>query len=83
MKSLVIILTLAVFSFSFAWDSWGSKRGYSKPYKDYWGNSYKSYDNMWRDDDGDGVSNYYDYNDRNPNIQYPYQRGYKRRKWGW
>lgn len=36
--------------------------------QDNWGN-YTKRDNMYKDSDGDGVSNRYDYNDRNPNIQ--------------
>ncbi|WP_457601090.1 hypothetical protein [Hydrogenivirga sp.] len=78
MKKLTLVLALAVGSV-FAEDyllypSFKSNSG-PRPYKDAWGNSYKNYDNMWKDSDGDGVINYYDYNDRNPNVQTPYQRG--------
>ncbi len=87
MKSSIVLLVLMFFSFSLAWDGygWGINKGYKRPYKDFWGNSYKNYNNMWRDDDGDGILNYYDYNDRNPNIQTPYQKFHYRRKnsWGW
>lgn len=58
-------------SVSFAGD-WDNKR----PYRDNWNNPYKHYDNLWKDTDKDGIPNYYDYNDRNPNIQNPYQRDY-------
>lgn len=37
---------------------------------------------LWKDSDGDGVINYFDYNDRDPYIQNPYQYSfpsYKRR----
>jgi len=53
----------------------------SRPYKDYWGNSYKYYNNLWKDTDGDGIINYYDYNDRNPRIWTPYQK--RTKKWRW
>ncbi len=59
----------------YGYDSYSSKR----PYKDYWGNSYKHYNNLWKDSDRDGVINYYDYNDKNPNVQTPYQK----RNWPW
>ena len=39
------------------------------PQKDAWGNSYKINSNLDKDSDGDGISNRYDYNDRNPRIQ--------------
>ena len=55
----------------------GSGFHYSRPYKDYWGNRYKHYENLWKDTDRDGIINYYDYNDRNPRIWTPYQKGWK------
>jgi len=83
MGKVLLVLTFLV-GLTFALD-WGS--GYGKrPYKDYWGNSYKNYDNMWKDSDGDGVLNYYDYNDRDPNVQTPYDRPLIRSNrglWGW
>jgi len=74
MKKLVLVfaLTITFISFAFAWDDLYNIR----PYKDYWGNSYKYYENLWKDSDRDGVINYFDYNDRNPNIQTPYQYKY-------
>ncbi|ADC89779.1 hypothetical protein Thal_1147 [Thermocrinis albus DSM 14484] len=65
---LSLILLMGVVSISVAGD-WGNMR----PYKDIWGNSYKYPENLYKDTDGDGVINMYDYNDRNPRIQTPYQ----------
>jgi len=79
MRKFLLAISLASLSFALdfgGWDSWGEKR----PYKDYWGNSYKNYENMWKDSDGDGIINYYDYNDRNPNIWHPSQKKYR---WRW
>lgn len=70
---IIVMLSLVVVPFTVMAGDYGYER---RPYKDYWGNSYKSYDNMWKDKDRDGVPNYYDYNDRNPNVQTPYQRDY-------
>ena len=39
-------------------------------YKDAFNNSYKSYDNLWKDSDNDGYINYYDRHDTNPNVGY-------------
>lgn len=59
-----------------------STPSYTKPYKDYWGNSYRYQENLWKDTDHDGVINYYDYNDRNPKVQTKSQsRLYKQYKW--
>jgi hypothetical protein len=49
---------------------WGSYEDNTRPYKDAWGNSYKHQENLYKDTDHDGVINLYDYNDRNPNVQY-------------
>jgi len=68
--SIAIVFTLS--SVSYAWTDGYNKR----PYKDNWGNSYKRQDNLCKDTDRDGVINRYDYNDRDRNIQNPYQRGY-------
>ncbi|ADO44921.1 hypothetical protein Hydth_0521 [Hydrogenobacter thermophilus TK-6] len=78
-----VLLVLVVLGGAFALDRLYDYRlpKSSRPYKDYWGNSYKHYDNLWKDTDRDGVMNYYDYNDRNPNIWTPYQKGYK--NWDW
>ena len=56
-----------------------------RPYKDVWGNRYSNPSNLWRDLDGDGLPGYLDYNDRNPYIQTPYQRGINRsyNYWGY
>jgi hypothetical protein len=43
--------------------------------QDNWGN-YTKRDNLYKDSDNDGVSNRYDYNDRNPNIQRKGQTDY-------
>ncbi len=67
-KGLLILLT--IIGGSFAIVSFDNTR----PYKDAWGNSYKHYENLWKDTDRDGVINYFDYNDRNPYIQYKYQK---------
>ncbi len=76
MKKFVLLAFAIILipSLLFAWDS--------RPYKDFWGNRYKYYENLWKDSDGDGVINYFDYNDRDPYIQNPYQYSfpsYKRR----
>lgn len=47
-----------------------------RPYKDAWGNSYSNPSNLYKDTDRDGVINYYDSNDRNPNVSTPRQRNY-------
>ncbi len=59
----------------------------SRPQKDVWGNSYKIKSNLDKDSDGDGVSNRFDYNDRNKNIQrkgdvdYTYPGSYNKSKY--
>ncbi len=68
--AMVVILTIALVGTSQAANS-GSG---SRPYEDAWGNNYRNYDNMWKDSDKDGTINRYDYNDRNPRVQTPYQR---------
>lgn len=68
MKRLLFLLAMI----GLATSSWARGRSYednSRPHKDVWGNSYKHRDNLYKDTDGDGVINKYDYNDRNPNIQ--------------
>ncbi|MCX8028198.1 MAG: hypothetical protein N3A62_10165 [Thermodesulfovibrionales bacterium] len=75
MKTIIITvgLIIAMSSVAIAWtDGYNNKR----PYKDSWGNSYKYRDNLYKDTDRDGVINKYDYNDRDRNIQNPYQREY-------
>ena len=68
MKSLLIVLLLAGVSQA------GTKRPYtSRPHKDDWGNSYSKPENLYKDTDKDGVINKYDYNDKDKNIQTPYQ----------
>ncbi len=74
---LSLIIVIAMCSFVLAEDSsYDSKRHY----KDAWGNSYKHYDNLNKDTDKDGVPNYYDYNDRDKNVQNPYQKDYSKGK---
>lgn len=62
--SFVIYFVIPAFAFD-----WDKKR----PYRDSWGNPYKYQENLWKDTDRDGVPNYYDYRDRDPNIWSPYQ----------
>lgn len=76
---MVVTALLFTVNYSFAW--MGAFDG-RRPYKDAWGNSYKYYQNLWKDTDRDGVINYYDYNDRNPYIQNPYQKNYYNRNFG-
>ncbi|MGB9935196.1 hypothetical protein [Thermodesulfovibrio yellowstonii] len=75
MKRFVFLTLIAIFipSLLFAWDDLSNRR----PYKDSWGNSYKHYNNLYKDTDRDGVINYFDYNDRRRDIQTPYQRSYE------
>ena len=79
--TLILFSAMVVFAGDlFYYQSLRSNSG-PRPYKDSWGNSYKNYDNMWKDSDGDGIINYYDYNDRNPDVWTPYQR--RSKVWGW
>lgn len=75
MKRIVFFILFAMLipSLLFAWDDLSNRR----PYKDAWGNSYKHYNNLYKDSDRDGVINYFDYNDRRRDIQTPYQRSYE------
>lgn len=51
-------------------------RKYNPDYQqDAWG-SHTKQKNLYKDSDGDGVPNYLDYNDRNPNIQHKGQNRY-------
>lgn len=73
MKTLAICILLTVVATAAqAWetyDPYNNKRQNNPNYQqDNYGN-YTKRDNMYRDSDGDGVSNRYDYNDRNPNVQ--------------
>ncbi len=74
MKTFIVsIIAVLVFgSVCFA----GQNNYGSRPYKDAWGNSYKYPNNLYKDTDRDGIINYNDYNDRNRNIQTPYQKDY-------
>lgn len=67
MKKLMFVV-LAVLGASSVRADWYDSDS-SRPQKDVWGNSYKMESNLDKDSDGDGVTNRYDYNDRNPNIQ--------------
>ena len=84
MRKVITVISLLLATIVFAGDLfyysplYRSNSG-TRPYKDAWGNSYKYYENMWKDTDGDGIINYYDYNDRDPNIWAPYQK--KRKRW--
>ena len=76
MFAVIIVGFLYMVSFVEAWDRslYDTQPYNTRPYRDSWGNRYKHYQNLWKDSDGDGVINYFDYNDRNPYIQNPYQR---------
>lgn len=67
MKRLTYALLILLGS-SIAKAEWDTDNN-DRPYKDVWGNSYKYKDNLDKDTDGDGVSNRFDYNDRNKNVQ--------------
>ena len=69
---LILIIVTALPALAFAFTDYNKKR----PYKDNWGNSYSNPNNLYKDTDRDGVINMYDYNDKNKNIQTPYQRDY-------
>lgn len=69
--SVILVSQFFLIGTCFARDNSGKR-----PYKDYWGNSYKTPNNFYKDTDKDGVPNYLDYNDRNRNIQTPYQKDY-------
>ncbi len=43
---------------------------YTYPYEDVHGHHYKKQENLYKDQDRDGVINLYDFNDRNPNVKY-------------
>ena len=79
--AVLFLVSGATFAWEIYSDPYFRSNSGPRPYKDYWGNSYKYYDNLWKDTDGDGVINYYDYNDRDPDVWTPYQRGI--RGWGW
>lgn len=54
----------------------------SKPYKDIYGHTYRDYNTLDKDNDGDGVTNRYDYDDNDKQIQYKWQRNWnKENKW--
>lgn len=79
-KMMVVIALLGMVGIGFASD-WTENSG-RRPYKDVYGHSYKNAETLDKDSDGDGVSNRYDYNDRDGNVQYKHQRndfGNKRR----
>ena len=81
MKKLIVVFALlGMVGIGFASD-WTEKGG-RRPYKDVYGHSYKNAETLDKDSDGDGVSNRYDYNDRNSDVQYKPRRndfGYERR----
>lgn len=70
--ALIIVIALPFQAFAF------NNPYEERPYKDNWGNSYKNPNNLYKDTDRDGVINLYDYNDRNRNIQTPYQKDYNK-----
>lgn len=84
MKTTVFLLImLAVISIMGTAEAWqyGQRQYQPRPYEDAWGNNYQYPQNLYKDTDKDGVPNYLDYNDRNPNIQNPYQQPYKQKKY--
>ncbi|MCX7878084.1 MAG: hypothetical protein N2510_05505 [Ignavibacteria bacterium] len=65
MKTLLSILFFLVIT------SAGKSQSLNKYYfSDFFGNNYKSYENLWYDFDNDGYLNYLDRHDRNPNVGY-------------
>lgn len=70
----IITIALALFgcSLAMAYDNYDNRR----IYKDVYNHSYKNEQTLDKDSDGDGVSNRYDYNDRNKNIQFKGQVDY-------
>jgi hypothetical protein len=54
--------------------------GNKKEYKDAYGHSYKRSETLDKDSDGDGVSNRFDYDDKNKNVQHDWQVPYKPKK---
>lgn len=84
MKKLLALLVF-IAGTGYAWDYNDNNGEGSRPYKDIWGNTYKKSANLDKDSDGDGVINRYDYNDRNKNVQYDWQKDYSRprKKIGW
>lgn len=69
-RILALLLLLVLGLLTRAADAQPGSSG-PRPYRDAWGNPYKTPDNFWKDRDRDGVINYYDYNDRNRNVQTP------------
>ena len=84
MKSFIFSIVAILFfsAVAAAWDNNSGKGKGQRSYEDAWGNNYKKQQNMWKDTDKDGVINYYDYNDRNRNIQNPYQSDYDKKGYG-
>lgn len=73
-KIMLIVLTSLCGTIVYAYDyGYGTNK---RDYKDVYGHSYKREETLDRDTDHDGVINRYDYNDKNPNIQYQYQKDY-------
>ncbi len=64
----IIIQLLAATSWAGDYNPYGSTRKNNPEYSQDSHGSYTKNQNMWKDQDRDGVSNYYDRNDRNPNI---------------
>lgn len=73
--AVVILILSAAQSFADGWNHGYStnqqheqRRNNYNYQQDNYGN-YTKRDNLYKDSDGDGVINKYDYNDRNPNVQ--------------
>lgn len=78
-KTLATIIVLSSCAFVNAYEN---PYDYStrKIYKDVYNHTYKNVQTLDKDSDGDGVTNRYDYNDRNKNIQYDWQRDWMKGK---
>jgi len=70
MKKSLLVLAF-IFGYASVHAQWN---GY--PYQDVHGHHYKKQENLFKDQDQDGVSNIYDFNDKNPNVKFTNQPDY-------
>lgn len=71
MKQLLALMLAVLFAAA----GLAHAEGYgSRPYRDAYGNAYSNPSNLYKDIDRDGRIGMYDYNDRNRNVQTPYDR---------
>jgi len=68
MKQLIAV-ALIVSAVSVSAGMYDFETNDSRPYKDSWGNSYKYKENLYKDSDGDGVINQYDYRDHDARVR--------------